>query len=1389
MTIDKSPDPTTGAPSPAQPPPRPRPLDFPVVGIGASAGGIQALLRFFEQMPQDAGMAFVIVLHLSPKHESRADEVIQRVASMPVLQVRESMPIEKNHIYLISPSNELSMTDGYLRVAQADRLAGRPVAIDRFFRSLADVHGTRAISVILSGTGSDGTVGIGRIKECGGITLAQDPDDAEYAEMPQNALASGHVDISLPVADLPQKLLELSANARRIQLPPVEDEASVLAAPAGSEETVEHALQDILTLLRIRTGHDFRHYKRATVLRRIERRLQVNALADLPSYRRFLEKHPDETRALLRDMLIGVTNFFRDREAFEAVEREIFPEICAGKAGDEQVRAWVAGCSTGEEAYSIAMLLCEQVAQGDGMPEIQVFATDIDDRAIGAARSGRYPESIQTDVPAARLRQFFLHTRGFYVINKALRDKVLFASHNILRDPPFSQLHLVSCRNLLIYLDRTVQRQILQTFHFALRPGGYLFLGSSESAEIAEDLFHPIDKRNRIYRARTVASRARVTPSLPATGRLAPAAAVDVAKPAARPSSFSLASLHQRVTEHYAPPSILIDRDAEILHMSEQVGRFLRYVGGEPSHNLLRVINPELRLELRTALFQVLQHGQSTEARRVRFSHGDTWTYVNITVHPFHDDAGGEDVMVVVFNECDEKDPNEGTDIEGTDIARAADHDPVITHLENELQHTKELLQSNIEQSDVSNEELKASNEELQAINEELRSATEELETSKEELQSVNEELVTVNIELQSKVEDETRANDDLRNLITSTGIATIFVDREMRIKRFTAPAIGIFNLIETDVGRPLLDLRHRLNYPELAQDAVAAFETLKVIEREVGTDEGEWFISRLLPYRTLDDRIDGAVLTLIDITTRRQAEESARRNEEALKLAALTTNDYAIIVIDEDGVIVSWNKGARNVFGYNEAEVLGRSVDLIFTAEDQAQGAPRAERMRAIKTGRADDERWHAHKDGRRIYCSGVMTPIDTPNFRGFAKIARDLTDRKSVESRQASRLELERRVRARAVSASRQKDEFFAVLSHELKNPLNLIHVKAEMLSRAPEVREIPLVQEAAQLILRSVMGQAKIIDDLLDLSRARTGKLALHVATVDLASVVRTVTDANAVDATAAGVTLSVSGADSPVAIRADAVRLEQILWNLISNALKFTPSGGRVDVTVSRDDGFVRVRVADTGQGIAPDFLPRIFDMFSQAQTGPARDRGGLGIGLSLVKQLVEMHGGTIDAYSDGVGKGATFCVRLPESASETPADQSRVAVDASVLRGLRVLLVDDSAEGLEAFRALLETEGAQVRGESSGAAALAAAAEDEFDLILSDIGMPGMSGYELIAELRKLPRTATTPAIALTGYGREKDALDALQAGFDAHLGKPVSLNALLGAIGQSRSAH
>ncbi|SOE91942.1 two-component system, chemotaxis family, CheB/CheR fusion protein [Burkholderia sp. D7] len=1354
-------------------------LNFPVVGIGASAGGIPALLRLFESMPSDPGMAFVIVLHLSPKHESVADEVLQRVTKMRVTQVTTSTRIEKNWVYLISPSNHLSMEDGQLRVTHADRPTGRPIAIDLFFRSLAVAHGARAISVILSGSGSDGAVGIGRIKEFAGITIVQSPEDAEYEDMPRNAIATGLVDIVLPVADIPQKLIDLWSNMRAIEVPQVDRERP--DAPAAASDHVasaEQALQGILATLQTRTGHDFHHYKRATVLRRIERRLQVNALPSLALYQQFLDTHPDETSPLLKDMLIGVTNFFRDREAFEAVEREVIPNIVTEqKSIDEPVRVWVAGCSTGEEVYSLAMLLCERLPAGHEPPAIHLFATDIDQHAIEIARAGSYPESILTDVPLTRLNRFFTHKRSRYVINKSVRETVLFAPHNLLRDPPFSQVDLVSCRNLLIYLDRSVQCQIFQTFHFALKPGGFLFLGSSESAEVADDLFLAVDKKNRIYQAKVLTSRPR-TSAVPFNRSPVGQVQLGVERPAAQQPRLATADLHRRAIEHAAPPSVIVDHDAEVVHMSGKVGQFFQFVGGEPSRNLLTLIHPDLRLELRTALFQASHKTVHVVTRPVHFTHGERTIQVSMAVHPYHDQATAADVLLISFDELAESSVHEGRVIDQD--GRTA-HD-ITAQLEAELHLAKENLQSALEQGSVSTEELKASNEELQAIVEELRSTSEELEMSKEELQSVNEELVTVNIELQTKVEETAKANDDLENLITSTEIATIFVDRAMRIQRYTAPAVGLFNLIKSDVGRPLLDLTHHLNYPELAEDAAAAFSSLKKIEREVQANDGQWFLARLLPYRTADDRIDGAVLTLIDITSRRLAQMEARTSEERLKLAALTTDDYGIIVQDLEGIIVSWNKGAERVFGYKEADAMGKSIDMIFVPEDRAQDIPRAEHTEAARVGRADDERWHLHRDGSRVYCSGVMTLIDTPNFKGYAKIVRDVTDKKGVENQQQRQLTLEREIRLQAEAANQLKDEFFAVLSHELKNPLNLIHVKAELLTRSPEARGIAVVQEAADAIQRSVVGQAKIIDDLLDLSRVRTGKLALQLVPVDLSVTVRSVVEASVADAMMGDIDLSISGADVPVVIRADAVRFEQMLWNLVRNALKFTPRGGRVQIALSQDDESVCISVDDTGRGIAPDFLPKIFDMFSQAETGGKRDRGGLGIGLSLVKQLTEMHGGRIEAESAGLGKGARFRLWLPRSAVWSSLDKPSELLNSNILVGMRILLVDDSLEALDAFRTLLELEGASVQAETSAQQALAAAATANFDLILSDIAMPAMDGYELIAALRRLPQTASVPAIAMTGFGREQDAASALAAGFNAHLGKPVSLPVLLNTI-------
>ncbi|MFS2072682.1 CheR family methyltransferase [Pseudomonas sp. CT11-2] len=1352
----------------------PSTLDFPVVGIGASAGGLQAIKLFFENMPHDNGMAFVIILHLSPDHQSIADQIIQESTRMQVLQVTETVPIEKNRVYVISPAQRLTMNDGNLEVSDNDPHLGRHASIDLFFRDLADVHQERAFCLVLSGSGSDGAVGLSRIKEQGGITMAQMPEDAEFDGMPRAAIETGMVDLVLPVVEMPQKLLDLWHNSREISLPAANDPQLQTIASISEREAAlaEQMLHDILILLRTGTGHDFKHYKRATVLRRIERRMQVTAQPELGAYYRYLQDNPEETKALLADMLIGVTNFFRDREAFEALERDIVPQLVGAAVSaqpeKEEIRIWSAGCSTGEEAYSLAMLVNDQLQLEASNASLQIFATDIDERAISFGRAGLYPQAIVTDVPPTRLRHYFIKEDEHYRIRKEIREKVLFAKHSLLSDPPFSQIDLIVCRNLLIYLDREVQREILQMFHFALRPGGFLFLGSSESADACHELFTPVDKRNRIFRAKTGTASSRRTPTVPRGGyvrsnisRQAPQNVVQ--------RKLSFADIHQRALERYAPPSMIVDTNADILHMSEGAGRFLRHVGGELSRNLLTLILPELRLEIRTTLFQVQQSGLAVKSREVPIKREERRYKVSLEAQPYKDDESDGEFVLVIFEEV-EVDPSQAT---ATTLLQTESQ--VLSNLERELQRTKLHLQDTIEQSEISSEELKASNEEMQAINEELRSATEELETSKEELQSINEELLTVNYELKTKVEETDKINDYLTNLIASTDIATVFVDRSMRIKWFTPRATDIFSMLPVDTGRSLLDITHRLHYDDLASDAALVFESLNMIEREVSSTDKHWYIARLLPYRSSEDHIDGTVLTFIDITKRREAEEELRLGEERMRLVAESTRDYAIITLDEQGVITTWNKGAELIFGYSKAEAEGAYYDFIFSAEDRATGVPETELLGARTHGRSEDERWHLRKDGSRFYCSGEVTLLSGDSLRGYVKIARDLTGHKRQHEEQSQQL-------AETLNTNYLKDEFFAVMSHELKHPLNLIQLNAELLRRLPVTKSVAPAAKAVNTICDAVSSQARIIDDLLDVARVRTGKLKLKPIAVDLASVLRDIYTVVLNDQHSTTVELYVPS--EPLMVRADPTRLEQIIWNLVNNALKFTPPDGRVQLIASLAGNMARLDVKDNGTGIATENLEHVFDLFGQAETQHANhQREGLGIGLSLVRQLTEAQHGTVEVNSPGVGEGCTFTVYLPLASSEgktqttTPTDEV-----SGKLSGLTILLVDDSAEVLETLKMLLEMEDAEVVAFDRPWDALDAATNSHFDLIISDLGMPVMNGHELMQALRQLPHVKDVPAIALTGYGAISDIKKARQSGFDQYIGKPVSYDDLIATI-------
>jgi two-component system CheB/CheR fusion protein len=847
---------------PLSPPPdQDDPRNFLVVGIGASAGGIPALQAFFEQVPSDSGMAYVVILHLSPDHDSKLAHVLQGSCSMPVTKVTERVRVERDHVYVVPPDQHLTIADEHICVAQNTTMQDRRAPVDIFFRALAESHRSRAVCVVLSGTGANGSMGLKRVKERGGAAFVQDPAEAAFDEMPRNSIATALVDDVLPVAEIPAKILAYKANLGKIEIP---------GDPQLRPEEQQQALREIFTLLRLRTGHDFSNYKRPTLLRRIERRINVHALPDLPSYAEFVRENPDETQALLKDLLISVTNFFRDAEAFEYLNADILPRLLKDKQAHDQVRIWVIGCATGEEAYSLAMLCAEHAAGAIDSPKIQIFATDIDATAIEQARDGLYTVSDTADVSPERLSRFFTGEHGEYQVRREIREMVLFAQHNVLKDPPFSHLDLITCRNVLIYLDDTAQQRVLESAHFALNPGGFLFLGSSESIERASELYTAVSRNHHVYQART-ATTTRHYPlpeSIPSFHeRLRAALTAPAVPPATARMTFS--ELHQQLLERYAPPSLIVNDEYDVVHVSESAGRYLQVPGGEPSNNIFKLIREELRLEVRTALYQASQRKTNVEAPALQVTIDNRTETINIHVRPVASATDPErGYALVVFEPATQK-PSDEERVYTSD-------EPVARQLEKELMRLKTQLRSSNEQHEIQAEELKASNEELHAVNEELRSAAEELETGREELQSINEELTTVNQELNVKIEEVSQTSNNLQNLINSTDIATIFLDRGFRVNLFSPAARGLFNLLSGDVRRKISDITTRLESVDLAEAAAEVLQKLRSTEREVRTTDGRSYLMRLSPYRTADDRIQGVVATFTDITER-------KRNEEAL--------------------------------------------------------------------------------------------------------------------------------------------------------------------------------------------------------------------------------------------------------------------------------------------------------------------------------------------------------------------------------------------------------------------------------------------------------------------------------------------------------------------------
>ena len=893
------------------------PKDFLIVGIGASAGGIKALKAFFENTSADSAMAYVVILHLSPEHESHLAGILQKVTAMQVAQIKdERVLVEPNRVYVIPPNKSLKMDDGHLQTSPILSYEERRAPVDIFFRTLAESHCERAVAVILSGTGANGSMGIKRVKERGGIVIVQDPNEAEYGDMPRNSLDTDLVDFILPVAQIPPRIVSYKENLQTIDLP-----LEVVEKPDADES----ALRRIFVELRQKTGQDFSNYKRATVLRRVERRLNVRQLRNMTAYANFLHDKPDEAQFLLKDLLISVTNFFRDRAAFEVLEQKVLPQILDGKTSSDTVRIWVAGCATGEEAYSLAMLCAEKTTVMDDAPRVQIFATDLDTEAIAAAREGLYTNSDVADVSDERLRRFFAREGDLFRVRRELRETILFARHNLIKDPPFLQLDLATCRNLLIYLNHTAQTRVMETLHFALKPGGFMFLGSAETPDGSSDLYQTVDHEKSIYRSRATVLRPlssvmETGPIFALTEQPTRLAATTTAAEKRVLERMSLAALHQQLLELYAPPSILVNENYDLVHLSERAGRFLQITGGEPSNNLLKMARPSLRLELRSALYQAQQQRHNVEARNVIVNTNDGDENINIIVRPVNTgEATGQGYLLVIFAPAQ---PDEKAR-DNEQVAQSIE--PIARQLEEELMRTRAQLRTTTEQYEVQAEELKASNEELQAINEELRSAAEELETGKEELQSVNEELSTVNQELKIKIEELSQANNDFQNFINASGVGTVFLDRAFRLKLFTPAAREVFNLIPSDVDRSLFDINSNFDDAALQTDLATVLQTLQTIEREIVTRDRQTYLAKFSPYRTEEDRIDGVIITFIKITEIKRAESDLRESYERTSEILESVNDY-FYAVDQDFNFTYINKKAEELLGRSRESLIGRN-------------------------------------------------------------------------------------------------------------------------------------------------------------------------------------------------------------------------------------------------------------------------------------------------------------------------------------------------------------------------------------------------------------------------------------------------------------------------------
>jgi two-component system CheB/CheR fusion protein len=1310
--------------------PESRPSYF--VGVGASAGGLEALERLFERMPPETGAAFIVVQHLSPDFRSLTDELLARRTRIPIHRVENGMEVRRDAIYLIPPKKDMIIANGRLLLTDKDPAQFLALPIDHFFRSLAQDARDRAIGIVLSGTGSDGSRGIRDIHEAGGMVIAQAAETAKFDGMPRSAIETGVVDRVLAPEEMPDALMRYTRHPGA----PAPSSAAETPAPAGMDV--------VFRLLRETYQIDFSQYKSETVARRTERRLVLNHSFGLDDYINRLANDPEELNQLYKDLLIGVTRFFRDEEAFHRLARDVIPGILNRLPKGEEARVWVAGCATGEEAYSLAILLIECSEALQRPVAVKIFATDVHKASLDFASAGQYSESSLAGVSPARLERYFVRKGEGYQVSPELRKLVVFAPHNILRDAPFTKIDLVSCRNLLIYFQPPAQKKVFSLFHFGLKTGGVLFLGPSESPGELADEFDTTDSRWKIYSKRR---DIRLPPDvrLPLTvSPFRPRPAVAGPAYAATPDQLLLGA-YDALLDEYMPPALLVSEAREVLQTFAGASKYLKLRDGRFSADLLDMVDQELRTALAGALPRALIEMTPVvyKGLRVRLPEGER--VVDVTVKPVQSRRANVPYALVQLDEIGVA-PTPQVQAHQIDPGQAS-RDQILS-LEADLRHTKENLQAMVEEMETSNEELQASNEELVASNEELQSTN-------EELHSVNEELYTVNAEHQRKIAELTELTADMENLLACTEVHTIFLDRSLRIRKFTPKVAETFNLLAHDVGRRIDSFTHTLDHPGLLDDLRAVLRTGTPCERQVRGRQGAWFLMRVFPYRS-GSAVDGVVFTLVDIGRVKQAEADLLRLGQQLG-GILRHSPAWLFVKDLDGRYLVCGDSFKKTVG---TDPTGKTARDIFPADVAEAVAAREARV----TADGADTRAEVvlpGPDGPHTYLA-VEFPLadETGRVTGVGGVHTDITDLKRAEKQ--------------ARDAVVQRDRFLAMLSHELRNPLaallNSVRVIQHYGSRSEQAAEwFPVIERRSRHM-------ARLLDDLLDISRLTQNKFEIRRQPFDVVSSapgvleeVRPIVDERRLQ-------VSVDLSEEPLCVEGDPARIHQAQVNLLMNAAKYTPEGGRVRYSIRREGDEAVIRVRDSGVGLSREMLDKAFDLFVQADETLDRSGGGMGVGLTLVRWIVDLHGGRVRAYSDGPGTGSEFVIWLPlEAKAPGPAPGPPApGADGEAARGKKVLVVEDDADIRASLQTLLEMSEFRVRTAVDGPGALDALNRECPDLALIDIGLPGMSGYELCRQIgQRLP--ARRPyLIALTGYGQAGDRQAALAAGFDAHVTKPFN---------------